>query len=119
MAVPSIATETAATVEVLPASTTVATWDTRWEDYLTVQVDNLEGAQTFAGTIQRRLSEDMEWATSTIGDFANIPAGQSVVADLDVRGTRWVRLVGTMDGAGGNVRVLVTRRSSWIGSRRP
>lgn len=100
------------TVEVLPAQTTVATWDTKYDDLLTVQVENLDGTQTFSGTIQRRLDDGNDWADSTLGDFGTIGAGASVVADLDVRGTRALRLVGTMDGAGGDVRVTAVRRAA-------
>jgi hypothetical protein len=106
------------TVAVLPALGPVVTWGTHYEDILTVQVDNLDATQNFSGTIQRRLTDAMEWAASSITDFANVLPGASVVADLDVRGTNALRLVGSMDGAGGDVRVAVVRRSSWIGSRR-
>lgn len=118
MTVPSIATDGPVTVAVLPATGPVVTWDTHYEDILTVQVDNLDATQNFSGTIQRRLTDAMEWAAAAIADFSNVLPGASVVADLDVRGTNALRLVGSMDGAGGDVRVAVVRRSSWIGSRR-
>ena len=72
---------------------------------MTLQVDNLDATQTFVGQIERRQSEEMAWSVSTIGDFAEIPASGSVTADLDVVGTGFIRLVGTMSGAGGDVAI--------------
>lgn len=92
-------------VTVAPTSTVVVSLDVRDDEWLTMQVDNLDGSQTFTGTIERRVSEQMTWSQSTIGDFAGIAAGGSATADLDVSGTGFLRLVGVMSGAGGDVAV--------------
>lgn len=105
-------------VAVGTTSTVVWTGDVRSDEWLSMQVSNLDATQTFTGTIERRLSEAQGWSTSTIGDFASIPAAgsvdpttgvplDSVTADLDIRATGFLRLVGQMSGAGGDVAVVV------------
>lgn len=100
------------TVAVAPTSTTIAEVDTRTSSLLTLHVTNLDGSETFSGTIERRQYASQAWATSTIGDFASIGPGDAVMADLDVSGTAYVRLVGTMSGAGGNVSVSGADRTA-------
>lgn len=100
------------TVLVAPTTTVVLEVDTRYTDVLTVQVTNLDGTQTFDGTVQRRTFSETAFADSTLPDFETIPAGGSVMADIDTRGSAVTRLVGTMSGAGGNVRVSYVRRAS-------
>lgn len=108
------------TVAVGTTSTVVWSGDVRSDEWLCVQVDNLDATQTFTGTVERRLATAAGWATTTIGDFASIPpAGStdpttgvpldSVTADLDIRATGYLRLVGQMSGAGGNVAVVVRK----------
>jgi hypothetical protein len=96
-------------VTVAPTSTLVLELDVRTDQWLTVQVDNVDGSQTFVGAIERRVSEAMQWSPSTIGDFAGIGPGDSVTADLDVTGTGFIRLVGYMSGAGGDVHVCARK----------
>jgi hypothetical protein len=98
------------TVSVAPTTTTVLEVDTRYISNLAVQVTNLDSVQSFSGKVQRRTWDESYWADSPIPDFSVVAAGQSVMADLDVRGTAMLRIVGTMDGAGGNVQVSYTRR---------
>ena len=100
------------TVAVAPTSTTIVEVDTRTASTLTLHVTNLDGTQTFAGTIERRQFAGQTWAQSPIGDFAAIGPGDAVMADLDVSGTAFVRLVGTMDGAGGDVSVSGADRTA-------
>lgn len=107
------------TVAVAPTSTEVFVVDVRDEQWLTVQVTNLNASQTFTGVVERRVSDSMAWASSTIGDFAGIPPSGTVDAngapldsatvDLDVTGTGFLRLVGVMSGAGGDVSVCVRK----------
>lgn len=97
-------------VTVAPTTTTVLEVDTRYITNLAVQISNLDGTQTFVGAVQRRTYGETNWATSTLPDFDSIAAGQSVMADLDVKGTAVLRIVGTMSGAGGDVQVSYTRR---------
>jgi len=96
-------------VTVAPTSTEVVAVDVRDEQWLTMQVDNLDGSQTFTGVVERRVSDTMDWSESTLGDFAGIATGGSVTADIDVTGTGFLRLVGTMSGAGGDVAVCVRK----------
>ena len=107
-------------VTVGPTSTVVWSGDVRSDEWLCVQVDNLDATQVFTGTVERRLSSAAGWSTSTVGDFASIqPAGtvdpttgvplDSVTADLDIRATGYLRLVGQMDGLGGDVAVVVRK----------
>lgn len=107
-------------VAVGPTSAVVWSGDVRSDEWLCVQVDNLDAVQTFIGTVERRLSTQQGWSTSTIGDFAAIqPAGtvdpttgvplDSVTADLDIRATGYLRLVGQMSGGGGDVAVVVRK----------
>jgi hypothetical protein len=98
------------TVSVAPTSTVVLEVDTRYISNLSVQITNIDSTQVFAGTVQRRTWDETSWATSNIPDFATVSPGSSIMADLDVRGTAMLRIVGTMDGAGGNVQVSYTRR---------
>jgi hypothetical protein len=88
---------------VAPTSTVVVELDVREVEWVTMQLDNRDAAQTFSGAIERRQSPQAEWAPSTLSDFADVGPLTSVVADLDVSGTGYLRLVGVMSGAGGNV----------------
>ena len=94
-------------VSVAPTDTVVITANVRSVARASLQVDNLDGAQTFAGTIERRVADTGAWAPSTLGDFSIVAAGPSVMADVDVAGTADSRLVGTMSGAGGDVRAFL------------
>ena len=105
----------ATTVAVAPTETTVlsvARESMRGAKRLTVGIENKDGSQVFAGMVYRRMSGMTAWAASTIGDFASIAAGTSVVADLDVEGTDEVEVRGTMSGAGGNVLVKANRKAA-------
>lgn len=102
-------------VAVAPTETTilsVSRESLRGAKRLTVGVENKDGSQTFAGTIYRRMSGMTAWAASSLGDYASIAAGASVVADLDVEGTDELELRGTMSGAGGNVLVKANRKAA-------
>ena len=99
-------------VPVLPAQTTVATWDVRFDDILAVQIDNLDATQDFTGTLQRRLDDTNEWAYVGPLYFGTVTPGKSIVVDCDVRTTRELRIVGYMSGAGGDVRVTAVRRAA-------
>jgi len=93
------------TVAVAPTSTVAVECDVRNASRLALFVANLDGSQTFSGTIERWMVTGQTPAASTIGDFASVGPGVSVMADLDVSCTSYIRLVGTMSGAGGNVSV--------------
>lgn len=97
------------TVAVAPTSTTVLSVDVRGELRVSVQIDNLDAAQTFSGTVERRVAGAGNWSPSSLGDFSSIAALGSVTADLDVAGSADLRIVGTMSGAGGDVRVFIRR----------
>lgn len=100
-------------VTVAPTTTTILTIATGGAaELITIQLENLDGTQTFVGTVQRRLASTNTWAASTLGDFEAVAPGTSVVMDLDARGTGDLRLVGTMSGAGGNVQVTARRRAA-------
>jgi hypothetical protein len=99
---------------VAPTSTVVVELDVREAEWVTMQLDNRDASQTFNGTIERRQSPQAEWAPSTLSDFSGVGPLSSVVADLDVSGTGFMRLVGTMSGAGGDV-ATCTR----VGARKP
>lgn len=106
-----------ATAPVASTATVVWSADVRRLGLCTVQVQNLEAAQTFVGFIQRKVAAGLDWSTSTLPDFTSIqPAGtldadgnplDCVTADIDVEGTAELRLVGHMTGAGGDVQVSV------------
>lgn len=91
------------TVSVAPTSTLIVELDVRGCSRATLQVDNLDASQTFAGVIQRRVNTAGDWSPSTLGDYAEVGPLQSVTTDLDVDGTGYIRLVGSMSGAGGDV----------------
>lgn len=59
-------------VTVGPTPTTVVSVDVRPDELVTLQIDNLDGTQTFSGTVERRLSDAAEWSPSSIGDFSSI-----------------------------------------------
>ncbi len=105
----------ATTVAVAPTETTVLSVSReslRGAKRLTVGVENKDGSQTFVGVVYRRMNGMTAWAASSLGDFASIAAGSSVVADLDVEGTDELELRGTMSGAGGNVLVKANRKAA-------
>jgi hypothetical protein len=99
------------TVAVGAADTTLATFDTKFTDVLSVQVTNSDAVQVFAGLIKRRLDSSQAFATTTIPDFSAVAPLGTAVVDIDTRGTTEVRITGAMSGAGGNV-VITARRSS-------
>lgn len=101
-----------ATVAVASTTTPVVTVECRASEVLTIQLVNTDGTQTFNGTVQRRTYGETTWSDSSLPDFQGIGPGSSVMADIDVRGSAYVRLVGTMSGVGGNVRVSTVRRSA-------
>ena len=98
-------------VAVATTSTVVIELDVRDDGWVTLQVDNLNAAQTFNGTIERRQSSLMAWVPSTLSDFEGVGPLTGIVADLDVSGTGFMRLVGAMSGAGGDVAVCA--RKGW------
>lgn len=105
----------ATTVTVGATETTVLSVDRdtlRGAKRLTVGVENLDGTQTFAGVVYRRMNGMSTWAASAIPDFSIINAGMAVVADLDVEGTDELELRGTMSGLGGDVLVKANRKAS-------
>lgn len=90
------------TVSVAPTETELATFDVRYTGVLTVQIENSTGdGQSFTGTVYRRVDESAPWAPSMLGDFSLISDGSSVVADLDTRGTGFIKIAGSCSGAGG------------------
>jgi len=93
------------TVAVAPTSTVVVEVDTRAASIFTLFVENLDASQTFSGAIERWMVAGQTPAPQVSDEFTSISAGASVMADLDVRGTSYIRLVGTFSGAGGNVSV--------------
>ena len=97
------------TVAVAPTSTVVVDLDVRADEWVTAQVDNLDAAQSFVGIVERRQAAEASWAPSTLTDLSCVLPLSSVVVDLDVSGTGFLRIVGTMSGAGGNVRVCVRK----------
>lgn len=104
-----------ATVTVAPTQTTLMTWtkeQLRGAKRVTAYVYNTDAAQTFVGTVQRRMTNGTAWASSTISDFSSIAAQTAVMADLDVEGSDEVRIVGTMSGAGGDVQCGATRKAA-------
>lgn len=104
-----------ATVLVNPTSTVVVAVDVRIEEWVSMQIQNLDATQTVRCYVERRQAEGMAWGVSTIGDFSSIPPAGSVdsdgnpldapTADLDVTGTGFLRVVGVASGAGANVAV--------------
>ncbi len=94
-------------VAVAPTTTILALIDARQYDYMSVQIENLDLTQTFVGFIQRRLNLANEFATSTLPDFSEVLPGTSVTADLDTASAADMRVIGTMSGAGGDVRITV------------
>jgi hypothetical protein len=86
--------------------------DTRFTDVLTVQITNVSGdAQVLAGVVYRRLDNAMAWAASTLADFSAIADGVSVVADMDVRGTGYIKITASYSGAGADAIVVARRRA--------
>lgn len=116
MSVSNSATLTALnTVAVAPTQTTLMTWtkeQLRGAKRVTAYVYNADAAQTFVGTVQRRMTNATSWAPSTIPDFSGVAPQTAVMADLDVEGSDEVRLVGTMSGAGGDVQCGATRKAA-------
>ena len=100
------------TVTVAPTETELAIFDTRYTEVLTVQIENSTGdGQTFSGTVYRRLTEADAWAPSNLADFSPIADGASVVADMDTRGTGFIRIMGSCSGAGGDINISARRRA--------
>jgi hypothetical protein len=93
------------TVAVAPTETTVATVDTTSRAVCAIQVDNLDGSQTFTGTVYARVSASGAWAPTTLPDFTGLGPGASVAPAMDTTGYSGIQLRGLMSGAGGNVRV--------------
>lgn len=77
---------------------------------VSVQVENLDVSQTFNGTVRSRLDSSNTMADSTLPDLLGIGPGGSAVVTLSLPATAEFDVVGTMSGAGGNVRVTVLSR---------
>lgn len=102
-------------VAVGPTPTVILSLDVRSEEWLTVQIQNLDATQTVRAYVQRRINDAFGLGTSNIGDFTAIqPAGSvdgdgnpldAPVADLDVTGTGFIVIEGVASGGGANVRV--------------
>lgn len=88
------------TVSVAPVTTTLATFDTSTTAALTVQVANLDGAQTLSCTVQRRATLLSAFVDTTLGDLAAIGPNSSACVDLDCGANVEVRVVGIASGAG-------------------
>lgn len=99
------------TVAVAPTSTTVADIDVRGITRFALYVKNLDGAQTFAGDVYQYMVSGQTPALLSVPDFASVAAGEAAMASIDVRGVTFIRLVGTMSGAGGNVSVSGSDRT--------
>ena len=69
-----------------PTSTVVLSLDVRDEEWLTVQVANLDATQTVRCYVERRQSE-APWGLSTVGTSRRFRR----VALSTVTGTRWTR----------------------------
>ena len=109
----SLATQLLAptSVSVGTSRTTVATFDSRYTNTVTVQIENTDATSVFVGRVERRLDPTMSFAPTTLVDFAAVGPGESVVADLDTQGTSEVRITGVMSDATGTVLVTARRRS--------
>lgn len=116
MTVSNSATLTALnTVEVAPTTTVLMTWtkdQLKGAKRVTAYVYNSDAAQTFVGSVQRRMANATAWATSTLSDFSSIGPQTAVMADLDVEGSDEVRIVGTASGAGLDVQCGATRKAA-------
>jgi len=98
-------------VAVAPTETTIQEYDCTNLRTLTVQITNTDGSQTLVCSVYRRQYSSQAWALSALSDFALLAAGQSVVADLDVSSTGFIKITGYMSGAGGDC-VCSARRLS-------
>jgi hypothetical protein len=99
-------------VAIAPTTTPVVELTVSADEAVTVQIENLSATETFTGTVRRSLDVNNAMADTTMPDFASIPPLGSVVADLVFAFTQKVDVVGTMTGAGGNVRVTAVSRLS-------
>lgn len=103
------------TVSVAPTETTLCSFTRetlKGAKQVTIQVVNLDAAQTFVGIVYRRKAGMSAWAPSTLPDFSSVNALSSVMVDIPVEGTDELELRGTMSGAGGNMQVGATRKAS-------
>lgn len=92
-------------VTVAPTETVVLTQDIATREDFSVQVVNLDPAQTFAGTVYVRAQGETAWAPADYGAFSAVAPLASVLAPMPVKGIAAIELRGTMSGAGGDVRV--------------
>jgi hypothetical protein len=77
---------------------------------VSVQVENLDGSQTFNGTLRSRLDPSNGMSDSTMPDLLGIGPSGSAVVTVSLPATAEFDVVGTMSGAGGDVRVTVLSR---------
>lgn len=92
-------------VAVAPTSTECVVIDARRLRRISLHVTNLDGTQTFNGVVETRLYDTQGWATRVFMEFQQLGPGASAQAEIDVSTTGYVRLMGTMDGAGGDISV--------------
>ena len=94
-----------ATVHVLPTETVVlAAFDVSIASIVSLQVTNLDGSQTFDGTVYVALGS-MSLAPTPVAELTGVGPGVSRVAQVDVRGVSRLELRGVMSGVGGDVSV--------------
>jgi len=97
---------------IAPTTTPVVELVVSADEAVTVQIENLSATETFSGTVRRALDAGNAMADTTLPDFTSIPPLGSVVVDLVFAFTQRVDVVGTMTGAGGDVRVTAVSRLS-------
>lgn len=94
------ALDPAASVSVLPTTTTLATFDVSATATLTVQVNNLDGSQQLDCAIWRHATTSDPFVMTTLGGLQGIGPGSSACIDIDCGGNVEVRITGAASGAG-------------------
>jgi len=97
----------ATTIAVAPTETVLGTFDTDGTDLLTAHVYNADATQTLEVVVRFQARSEARESVLPFADGLSQPLGgiaplTSRVVDIAVGGSKAVRLVATMSGAGGN-----------------
>ena len=100
------------TVAIGPTETTIATYDTRFDKQIAVQITNLDAVQTFSGLIYIRQESDQTWALTTFSaELDSVNPLESHLVVIPTLAVGQVQIRGIMSDGGGNVSIT-SRRSS-------
>lgn len=107
-------------ISVAPTPTVLFLSQTGPSEVITIEIENRDGTQILACTIDTSWDGSTNWVTKNALDLDGIGPGDVRQVSIDISNFRWVRVVGTANGAGLTARTsaeLSYQTSGHIGGR--